>query len=106
MTDHKNDHSAANKKRLADERAAREKKQAAQQTAMAGVKPTPTQEENDLSASGDHVTEHEADGSPPDPNVPQPAEPPPEGGATSRTRQVEAGQRGSYSTRGAAAASE
>jgi hypothetical protein len=69
MTDHKNQHSEATKKRLADEKAAREKKQAEQRDAMAGVKPTPTQEENDMTASGEHVTEHEADGSPPDPNV-------------------------------------
>ena len=42
---------------------------------MAGVKPTPTQEENDMTASGEHVTEHEADGSPPDPSggAPEPS---------------------------------
>jgi len=32
-------------------------------------KPTPTQEENDLAALGAHFTEHEADGSDPDPNI-------------------------------------
>jgi|SRR5215831_11313574 len=30
-------------------------------------KPTPTQEENDLAAHGAHITEHEDDGSGPDP---------------------------------------
>jgi hypothetical protein len=30
-------------------------------------KPTPTQEENDLAACGAHITEHEDDGSGPDP---------------------------------------
>jgi hypothetical protein len=30
-------------------------------------KPTPTQEENDLAAQGEHITEHEDDGSGPDP---------------------------------------
>jgi hypothetical protein len=34
-------------------------------------KPTPTQEENDLAALGAHFTEHEPDGSDPDPNVKQ-----------------------------------
>jgi hypothetical protein len=52
------------KKRLADERAAREKSQAEHREATAKTKPTPTQEENDLAASGEHVIEHEHDGSP------------------------------------------
>jgi hypothetical protein len=52
------------KKRLADERAAREKTQAEQREAQSAVKPTPTQAENDLAASGVHVSEHEPDGSP------------------------------------------
>jgi Flp pilus assembly protein TadD len=52
------------KKRLADERAAREKTQAEQREAQSAVKPTPTQAENDLAASGEHVIEHEHDGSP------------------------------------------
>ena len=33
---------------------------------MAVVKPTPTQEENDRSARGEHILEHEDDGSGPD----------------------------------------
>jgi hypothetical protein len=56
-------HAEDTKKRLADEKAAREK---ATKDATPS-KPTPTQEENDLSASGVHVMEHEEDGSPPDP---------------------------------------
>jgi hypothetical protein len=76
----------------------REKQQASQREAMAGVKPTPTQEENDLAASGVHV-ELEPDGSPQQP----PPDPPPEGTPT-RSRQVGAGQssKGSYSTRSVA----
>ena len=89
----------ATKKRLADEKAAREKKQVDQRAAPGAVKPTPTQEENDLTASGEHVTEHEPDGSPPDPFVTPPDAPPPEGGAQSR-RQVEANKPGGgYETR-------
>jgi hypothetical protein len=105
MTDHRNEQSVATKKRLADERAAREKKHAEQHDASAGWKPTPTQDENDLTASGEHVTEHEPDGSPPDPNVPQP--PPPEGGATSaREAKPSQQQRGDYQTRAAAPAAK
>jgi hypothetical protein len=52
------------KKRLADERAARDKAQAEHREATAKTKPTPTQEENDVAASGEHVSEHEPDGSP------------------------------------------
>jgi hypothetical protein len=104
-------HSTDTKKRLADEKTAREKKQAEQRAASAGVKPTPTQEENDLAASGEHLTEHEPDGSPPDPNVTQPpTEPPPtegEGGAGTTSREAKPAahnQRGDYSTRAAAPA--
>lgn len=52
------------KDRLAEEQAAREKSQAEQREASAKIKPTPTQLENDLAASGEHVSEHEPDGSP------------------------------------------
>ena len=48
------------RKKIADERSAREK---ASKEAPKDVKPTPTQEENDLAASGVHIPEHEADGS-------------------------------------------
>ena len=51
------------RKKVADERAAREKASKEAPTS-ANVKPTPTQEENDLAASGVHVAEHEPDGSP------------------------------------------
>src|ERR1700722_13800025 len=102
MTDHDKGGDAT-KKRLADERSAREKKQVEQRDAMAGVKPTPTQEENDLTASGEHVTEHEADGSPPDTNAAAPAA----SSSGHSTRQSEAKpsqQRGDYQTRAAAPA--
>ena len=99
MTNH--DKGDATKKRLADERAAREKKQAEQRDAMAGVKPTPTQEENDLTASGEHVTEHAPDGSPADPNVgaAAPASP---GHTTRQSEAKPSQQRGDYQTRAAA----
>ncbi|WP_338822114.1 hypothetical protein WDM22_38520 [Bradyrhizobium septentrionale] len=100
MTDTKHDEAA--RKRLGEDRARREKQQASQREAMAGVKPTPTQEENDLAALGVPV-ELAPDGSPEQPPAPPP-EPPPTEGATSRSRHVEAGQssKGSYSTRSAA----
>ena len=47
--------------KVKEEREAREK---AAKEAPGDVKPTPTQEENDLAASGVHVAEHEPDGSP------------------------------------------
>lgn len=64
------EHATNMKKRLADEKAAREK--ASKETAKTAgeAKPTPTQEENDLAALGVHVAEHEPDGSPPDVHVP------------------------------------
>jgi hypothetical protein len=91
----------ATKKRLADEKQAREKAQAEHREVLAGAKPTPTQDENDLAASGVHIIEHEPDGSPPDPGITPLA---PEG--TTRTRQVEAKKpattRSDYQTRAAA----
>ena len=36
---------------------------------MAAVTPTPTQEENDSAARGEHILKHEDDGSGPDPHV-------------------------------------
>jgi hypothetical protein len=41
---------------------------------MADIKPTPTQEENDRTASGEHVIDHEHDGSAPESGGPPPAE--------------------------------
>jgi uncharacterized protein YdaU (DUF1376 family) len=83
MTD--NEQTTAAKKRLDEERAAREKANEAQAKTAAGTKPTPTQAENDLAAMGVHLMEHEHDGSA-DPNEAQ-------------TKQAEAGGRGSYKTR-------
>lgn len=70
----------ATRKRLADERAARDKTRNERLAEDAKVKPTPTQEENDLAKEGVHVMEHEPDGSP---------EQPP-GGTPKVTRQLEA----------------
>jgi hypothetical protein len=62
-------------------------------------KPTPTQEELDITASGGHILEHEADGS--DPETPQHAEPHNKSmeaerhgskGSTYPTRQTRAGE--------------
>ena len=99
----------ATRRRLADEKAAREKRQAAQLSTMEGVKPTPTQEENDLAATGVQLT-LEPDGSPEQPPAPPPPEPPPGGGAArkatdaDKTRQAEADRnRAGYSTRSAQA---
>ena len=63
-------HADETRKKIKDERDAREK--ASKEGKAAGdVKPTPTQEECDLAASGVPVTEHEDDGSGPDPNSPE-----------------------------------
>ncbi|WP_338821679.1 hypothetical protein [Bradyrhizobium septentrionale] len=94
----------ATKKRLADEKAAREKKQAEQREAMANAKPTPTQEENDLAAEGEHLDEHEPDGSPPDPNAPRPGQPSPHHQTRETKPSPQPAQRGDYSTRTSAPA--
>jgi hypothetical protein len=83
----------ATKKRLADEQKSREKVHVEQRDASSAVKPTPTQAENDLAASGVHVVDKEPDGSPPDPGVV---------GTAHGTRQVDATKptgRGNYPTR-------
>ena len=76
---------AAAKKKLAEDRDARTKAT----KDVSGVKPTPTQEENDLAAMGLHLGEHEDDGSGPDPNVPaskqSEAKPAAKGGYQTRT---------------------
>jgi hypothetical protein len=54
------------KKRLAEEQQVSDKIRADFLERMKG-KPTPTQQENDLAALGAHFTEHEEDGSGPDP---------------------------------------
>jgi len=57
------------KSQLAASKVAAEKTLQDQERVAKG-KPTPTQEENDLARVGVHVTEHEDDGSGPDPNNP------------------------------------
>jgi|SRR4029077_19619394 len=58
----------AAKRQLDENRVVRERSYAEYQERMKG-KPTPTQEENDRAALGEHVTEKEDDGSGPDPGV-------------------------------------
>jgi hypothetical protein len=55
----------AAKKRYEDEKKGADKVRAASAAKLKG-KPTPTQEENDLTMLGAHILEHEADGSDPD----------------------------------------
>ena len=62
-TRNKREQDEATKKRRAEESKAREKEHAEQHDAAAGIKPTPTQAENDLAASGVHVVDKEPDGS-------------------------------------------
>jgi hypothetical protein len=88
MTD--TDHATAAKKKLGDDKAAREKASKEREKTAAATTPTPTQEENDLAAMGVPVTEHEDDGSGPDPNTPQ-------------AKQTEAKPAGGYQTRTATA---
>lgn len=86
------DHTEATKKRLQEEAEAREKLRAARDATA--VKPTPTQAENDLAASGVPVPEHEPDGSPTESGMQD---------KSTHTRHAEAkpaaSQRGSYATR-------
>ena len=85
-------HAEETKKKLADERAAREKATKEGAKAAGDVKPTPTQEENDLAASGVPVAEHEDDGSGPDPNSPE--------AKAAKDKQAEANKpKAGYSTR-------
>ncbi|BBZ93100.1 hypothetical protein BRDID11004_60010 [Bradyrhizobium diazoefficiens] len=56
-------HEEDTRKRLAEEREEREKDRNERMADYSKVKPTPTQEENDLAVSGVHLPEHEADGS-------------------------------------------
>jgi hypothetical protein len=87
------------KNRLTEERNVRDKAQAEHREAMAKVRPTPTQLENDLAASGVHVSEHEPDGSP--------VEGAPPAGATKETKPASGAQpRGDYQTRAASRSHE
>jgi hypothetical protein len=93
MTKYADDASTENaKKVLAEEQKATEKSRAEFAERMKG-KPTPTQEELNMSALGAHILEHEEDGSGPDLNV--------------QTRHLEAERKpASYSTRQQHAKSE
>jgi hypothetical protein len=69
MTKYADDPSTENaKKALEADRKISEKSKAEFADRSKG-KPTPTQEENDMSALGAHILEHEADGSDPDPYI-------------------------------------
>jgi hypothetical protein len=90
------EHATNMKKRLADDKAAREKAMKETAKTAGDVKPTPTQEENDLAALGVHVAEHEPDGSPPDAHVP------PDAYGTPQNKKLEADKTGGgYTTRAA-----
>jgi hypothetical protein len=63
-----NETTEAAKKKLAEEKKLSDKSKADFAERSKG-RPTPTQEENDLAALGGNITEHEPDGSDPDPYV-------------------------------------
>jgi hypothetical protein len=90
-TDDQKKHAEDVKKKLADERTAREKASKEGAKAAGEVKPTPTQEENDLAASGVHVAEHEDDGSGPDPTSAQAKE--------AKQSEAKPAAKGGYATR-------
>jgi hypothetical protein len=71
MTKYADDPATENaKKLLAEESKIVDRSRAEYAKRMKG-KPTPTQEELNMSALGAHILEHEEDGSDPDPNVEQ-----------------------------------
>jgi hypothetical protein len=85
------EHAAAARKKLADDKAAREKASKERAKSVSEIKPTPTQEECDLAALGVYLPEHEDDGSGPEPGAPE-------------TKTAEAAKpKASYSTRAASA---
>jgi hypothetical protein len=86
-------HADDTRKKLGEERQAREKAGKEHAKAAGEIKPTPTQEENDLAASGVHVMEKEDDGSGPDPNAP----------AATKDKQMAADKPAGYQTRTASA---
>jgi hypothetical protein len=91
-TDDQKKHADDTRKKLKDEREAREKASKERAKTTSEAKPTPTQEENDMAASGVYLAEHEDDGSGPDPNAPQ----------TKDSKQAEANKpKAGYSTRAA-----
>ena len=86
-------HADEARKKLADERSAREKATKEHAKMVADVKPTPTQEECDLAASGVYLAEHEPDGSPEATNDPT---------LTPLNKQAEAGKaKAGYQTKSA-----
>ena len=91
------------KRTLAESQAKVERRNAAVQQSTGEAKPTPTQEENDRAALGEHIIEKEPDGSVPMPPV---VDPPPEGDtqATAQRRRLMSPAAGSAAiTRRAAA---
>ena len=58
-TEDQKKHADDTRKKLKDEREAREKASKENAKAAGDVKPTPTQEENDMAASGVYLAEHE-----------------------------------------------
>lgn len=81
----------ASKKAYDREREHADKVRAEGQERLSKGKPTPTQDENDRTKLGEHIIEHEDDGSGPDPHARKPE--------NHKTRNMEAGQRPSYSIR-------
>jgi|SRR5215831_6108885 len=69
MTEQQNE---AAKKALAEEREVSDQTRKEAEERLSKGKPTPTQEENDLTRLGAHITEHEDDGSGPPPHAPKP----------------------------------
>jgi len=73
MADEKRETPEHVKRQLEEDRKAREQSQAEYAERMKG-KPTPTPEEIDRAILGEHIIEHEDDGSGPDPNARKPRE--------------------------------
>jgi hypothetical protein len=95
-TDDQKKHAEDVKKRLGEEQQAREKASEKHAKMVSDTKPTPTQLENDMAASGVYLAEHEADGSPPDAHVP------PDAYGTPQNKKLEADKSsGGYQTRAA-----
>ena len=90
MSDAKEAETAARKK-LADDKTAREKATKERVKSASEVKPTPTQEECDLAALGVYLSEHEDDGSGPEAGAPE-------------TKSSEAKPKSTYSTRASTSA--
>jgi hypothetical protein len=83
----------AREQQLARDRDLRAKSYAEFEKRTQGVKPTPTQDENDRAALGEHIVEHEPDGSPEE----EDSRPDPRG--STRERHMQADRGASYQTR-------